>query len=87
MGASANHVKWLVLRQSMSMVMAGVLLGTAAALAAARMLEHLVPGVRSAEPVAFGAMTLVLLLAAFLVSFIPAYRAGKVEPMRALRQD
>lgn len=87
LGATARDVLQLVLRQSLGMILAGAVLGIAAALAAARLLEHLVPGVRSAEPVAFGAMILVLMVAALSASFVPARRASKVEPMRALRQE
>jgi ABC-type antimicrobial peptide transport system permease subunit len=87
LGATARDVLQLVLRQSLGMILTGTVLGIAAALAAARLLEHLVPGVHSAEPVAFGVMILVLIVAALSASFVPARRASKVEPMRALRQE
>jgi putative ABC transport system permease protein len=58
-----------------------------AAFAAARLLEHLVPGVRSTDPLAFLTMIIVLVLAALLASFVPARRASRVDPMKALRQE
>jgi putative ABC transport system permease protein len=59
----------------------------AGAFAAARLLEHLIPGVRSTDPLAFVAMILVLVVAALSASFVPARRASRVDPMSALRQE
>ena len=87
LGASRRNIIRLVLGQSLGMLFIGTLLGVGAALAMARLLEHLVPGVRSAEPLAFAAMILVLIIAALAASFIPARRASNVDPMRALRQE
>jgi putative ABC transport system permease protein len=55
----------------------------AGAFAAARLLEHLIPGVRSTDPLAFVAMILVLVVAALSASFVPARRASRVDPMSA----
>jgi predicted permease len=87
LGATARNVMGLVLRQSLGMIFAGAIVGIIAAFAASRLLEHLVPGVRSTDPVAFVAMIVVLILAALLASFIPARRASRVDPMKALRQE
>jgi putative ABC transport system permease protein len=78
---------WLVLRQSLGMILVGVVLGAAAAFAAARLLGSLVPGVGSAEPFTFAVMISLLVGAALLASFVPAYRASRVDPMSALRQE
>jgi putative ABC transport system permease protein len=69
------------------MIFVGVGVGLAIALAAARLLERLVAGVRSAEPSTFAIMTSVLVAAALLASFLPARRASRVDPMSALRQE
>jgi predicted permease len=87
LGATARNVMGLVLRQSVGMIIAGAVVGMAAAFAAARLLEHLVPGVRSTDPVAFAAMIVVLVLAALSASLVPARRASRVDPMSALRQE
>jgi predicted permease len=87
LGANAGDVMGLVLRQSVGMILAGTGLGVGAAFAASRLLEHLVPGVRSTDPLAFATMVLVLVIAALLASFIPARRASQVDPMNALRQE
>jgi len=86
-GASARDVVRLVLRQSLVMIIAGVAVGVAAALVAARLLEHLVEGVRSVEPLTLAMMIGVLVAAALFASFLPARRASRVDPMRALREE
>ena len=87
LGATAGNVMWLVMRQSIAMILAGVGFGTIAALAAARSLEHAVEGMRQIEPSSFAVMIPVLVAAALLASFIPARRASRIDPISALRQD
>ena len=87
LGATAHDCMRLVLRQSLGMIFAGVGVGLAAALVAARLLERLVEGVRSTDPLTFATMISVLVLAALFASFLPARRASRVDPMSALRQD
>jgi ABC-type antimicrobial peptide transport system permease subunit len=87
MGASAAQVVWLVLRQSLRMIFPGVVLGIAGALAAARLLMHLVDGMRPVEPLTFAVMILVLIAAALFASFVPARRASRVDPLVALRYE
>jgi predicted permease len=87
LGASAGNVTWLVLRQSLGMILLGVGIGAAAALAAGRLLERLVEGVRPAQPSTFAIVIPVLVAAALFASFVPARRASRVDPMSALRQE
>jgi predicted permease len=87
LGASAHDVMRLVLRQSLRIICAGVGVGLAIAFAAARLLERLVAGVRSAEPSTFAIMISVLVAAALFASFLPARRASRVNPISALRQE
>jgi len=87
LGATAPSVMWLVLRQSLLMILAGVTLGTAAAWVATRSLVRLVEGVREAEPSTFAVMISLLVIAALGASLIPAQRASRVDPVKALRQD
>ncbi|HEX5226078.1 MAG TPA: ABC transporter permease, partial [Bryobacteraceae bacterium] len=87
LGASATEVRWMVLRQSLVMTLSGVGVGILGAIAAGRVLMRLVEGVRSIEPIAFAAMIAVLVVAALAASFVPAHRASRVDPMKALRQE
>lgn len=87
LGATARDVMRLVLRQSLGMIFAGVGVGTAAAFVAGRILERLVTGVHSTEPLTIAVMVSILVVAALFASFIPARRASRVDPMSALRQE
>lgn len=87
LGASAAEVIWLVLRQSLGMILGGVGVGAVAALAAGRVLQHLVEGMQPTEVSTFVATIPVLLMAALFASYLPARRASQIDPMSALRQE
>jgi predicted permease len=87
LGATPSNLMSLVLRQSLGMIGIGACIGLLAGLAAARVLKHLVAGVRSTEPSTFIVMISVLVLAALFASFLPARRASRTEPMSVLRQE
>src|SRR2546423_1872213 len=87
LGASARDVMRLVLRQSLGMIFAGVGVGIFVALAAGRLLVHLVDGMRPTALSAFPITAPLLLLAALFASLIPARRATRIDPISALRQE
>jgi putative ABC transport system permease protein len=87
LGASASDVMRLVLRQSLGMIFTGVGVGILGALAAGRLLVHLVDGMRSNELSTFAITIPVLIAAALFASFLPARRASRIDPMSALRQE
>ena len=87
LGARPADVLWLVLRQSLGLIFVGVSVGIVAALAAGRILQHSVEGMRPTEASALAIMIPVLVLAALFASFVPARRASRIDPMTALRQD
>lgn len=87
LGATAQNVMGLVFRQSLGMILVGIGLGAAGALAAGRLLMRLVPGVQFMEPSTFVIMTSILLFATLFASFLPARRASRVDPIQALRQE
>ncbi len=85
LGAQAGDVVRLVLQQGLTLALCGVTLGLAGAVAAARVLQSLLFGVRATDPLTFGAAALVLLAVALLACWIPARRAARVDPLVALR--
>jgi ABC-type antimicrobial peptide transport system permease subunit len=87
LGATAHDVVRLVLRQSLGMISLGIALGTCAALAAGHLLERLVEGMQPTEASSFALTIPILVTAALIASFVPARRASRVDPMKALRQD
>jgi ABC-type antimicrobial peptide transport system permease subunit len=86
-GASASDVLWLVLRQSLKMIVVGISLGSIAAFAAGRLLQNLVEGMRPVNAATYVMMISLLILAALLASFVPARRASVIDPVKALRQE
>jgi predicted permease len=87
LGATGGDVIWLVLRQSLAMILPGVALGTLAALAAGRVLLRLVEGMRPADPLTLIGMISLLTVTALVASFVPARRAARVDAVHALRSD
>jgi ABC-type antimicrobial peptide transport system permease subunit len=87
LGARPGAVIWLVLRQSLGMIVIGVALGAGVALAAARALHMLVTGMQPVEIASFALTIPILVVAALFASFLPARRASRVDPVIALRQE
>jgi predicted permease len=87
LGATVGDVMRLVLRQSLGMILVGAGIGSVAALAAGKLLERLIAGVKPAEPLTFTVTISVLLVAALFASFVPARRASRLDPVKALRQE
>ncbi len=85
LGAETGTVLRLVLRQGGALVGAGVAVGAAAALGGARLLAGMLFGVGPADPATFVAVAAVLGGVALAASAVPAVRASRVDPVRALR--
>jgi predicted permease len=85
LGAQRSDVLRLVLRQGALLAVAGIVVGTAAALAATRLLEGLLYGVSATDPLSFVAVIAVLITVALVASWIPAQRATRVEPVSVMR--
>ena len=86
LGASSDHVLWSVLGRGLKLVLIGIAIGTAIALAAARPLAAMLSGLSPSDPVAFVGTALALTMVGLAASYIPARRATRVDPMKALRQ-
>jgi predicted permease len=87
LGARRNRVLWLVLRDALVLVGAGVVLGLPASVAAAHAVSALLFGVKAADPGAFVWTGLVLLAVGTAAAFLPAWRSASMDPMRALRHE
>ncbi len=87
LGARAADVLSLVVRQGLSLVAIGLVLGVVGALAAARVMTGLLFGVRANDPVTLVAVTLFLGIVALLASYLPARRATQIAPVTALRHE
>ena len=87
LGANARDVMRMVFRQSLGMIVLGGAIGIAASLAAGQVLKAQVAGMRSTDLLTYATMISLLAAAALFASFIPARRASRVDPVKALRQD
>jgi predicted permease len=85
LGAGAREVVQLFLRQGFGVVLTGVMLGGALALATTRFLGAWLFGVGSADPLSFGVGAAVLLAVTLIAAYLPARRATRVDPMVAMR--
>ncbi len=87
LGARTLDVLTLVLRQGLRLAAGGVVLGLAGALALTRVLTSLLYGVSATDPWVFGGMSVVLGSIVLGGSLIPAWRAARTDPLRALRYE
>ncbi len=87
LGAETHDVIWLVLRQAMFPVVAGVLIGMILCAAVSTVFSAILFGLSPLDPGSFVFMPLFLVTVAVLASYIPARRAMRVDPMVALRYE
>ena len=87
LGAQRKDVLELVVTQGLKLVVTGVAIGIAGALALTRFLSNMLYGVKPTDSLTFVAVSLLLMAAALLACYIPARRATKVDPMVALRYE
>ena len=87
LGAGASNLLRLVLSRGLALTGAGVLLGAAAALLLTRLLGNLLYQVSPRDPLAFGSAFAVMTVTALAACFLPAWRATRTDPMRALRTE
>jgi predicted permease len=87
LGAGRGEMMKMILGQGMRLVIAGVVLGLAAAFGLTRLLAGLLFGVKAGDPLTFVAVAVILTSVALLAAFVPAQRATRVDPILALRQE
>ncbi|MBS0656867.1 MAG: ABC transporter permease [Verrucomicrobia bacterium] len=85
LGATRANIMGLIVRESLTLVALGVALGLLAAAFSARVLQASLYGLSSIDPLTYAATALLLLAVALAASSVPALRASRIDPARALR--
>jgi ABC-type antimicrobial peptide transport system permease subunit len=85
LGARQQDVRTMVVRQGVLLAVGGVTIGLLLALGLSRLVTRLLYGVDPADPLTFVMIPFVLLVIAALATFVPAWRASRVDPVEALR--
>lgn len=86
LGAAPASVRWLVLRRTLMVTTAGLVVGIVASLAAARQLGALLHGVSPSDPLVLAVSSAVLLATTLAAGYLPARRASRIDPLTVLRQ-
>jgi putative ABC transport system permease protein len=87
LGASRGAILWMVLRETLLLTFAGLAIGIPCALAASRLVGHLLFGVSANDLATLTIVALVLAAVAAFAGYIPARRATRVDPLLALRYE
>ena len=87
LGASAGLVQRDVLTKTLRLALAGVVFGTLGSLALSKWIKSLLFGTTPTDPVVFSGVVLLLCAVALLAAYLPARRASRIDPMRALRTE
>ena len=86
LGAQAGDVQRMIVRQGMTLTLAGVGVGLAGAVGLSRVLNSLLFGTNAIDPTTFAAISVLLGLVALVACYLPARRAARVDPIKALAQ-
>lgn len=87
LGAQRGDVLKLILRQGMLLTLIGLVVGLAASVALTRFFAGLLYGISPTDFATFAAITILQVVVALIASYIPARRATKVDPLRALKYE
>jgi predicted permease len=87
LGASTRDVLGMVVGQGLLLTLAGLLIGAVAAFSLTRLMSTMLYEVKATDPVVFLLAPAVLLVIAAIACYVPAYRATRIDPIRALRYE
>lgn len=87
LGAHRSNVRWLMMRETLTLVLVGLVIGLLASLAGTRVTSTLLFGLKPNDPLTIGLATLLLITVSAFAGYLPARRAARVDPMTALRDE
>ena len=87
LGAEGRDIRGMILKETFFMLAAGVLIGVPASMGAARAVQSQLYGVRPFDPMTLATATLLITVVMLAAGWLPAWRAARVDPMAALRDE
>ena len=87
LGARGGSIAWMILRETLYLVLAGLVLGVPVALIGARLISTQLFGLSPTDPLTLVGAAVVLIAVAMLAGYLPARRAARVNPLNALRYE
>src|SRR6185369_445783 len=84
LGARGGNIAWMVLRETLLLILAGLVLGVPAALIGAKLISAQLFGLKPTDPLTLIGAAVVLTVVALLAGYLPARRASRVDPLKAL---
>jgi predicted permease len=87
LGARGGNIAWMILRETLYLVLAGLVIGVPAALIGAKLISAQLFGLKPADPLTLIGASVVLTIVALLAGYVPARRASRVNPLNALRYE
>jgi ABC-type antimicrobial peptide transport system permease subunit len=87
LGASARQILGSVIGEGLRLTIAGLVIGVALSLLAGRAIGSLLFGVTPTDPSTYAGVIVVLAAASLSACYVPAWRASRVEPVEALREE
>ena len=87
LGARGGNIAWMILRETLYLVLAGLVIGVPAALLGAKLISAQLFGLKPTDPLTLIGASLVLTIVALLAGYLPARRASRVNPLNALRYE
>jgi ABC-type antimicrobial peptide transport system permease subunit len=86
-GAQHSNAIWLVLRDSVSWVAAGIFIGLPLGVSGTHWIKSFLFGVPAVDPLAISAAVFLIVILSSFAAYFPARRAATIDPMRALRHE
>jgi ABC-type antimicrobial peptide transport system permease subunit len=87
LGATAGDVRRQIMRDTLILAAIGIAIGAAVSLALARVISTLLYATSATDPLTFAVMVGLLATVALVAGYLPARRASRIDPMRALRSE
>jgi predicted permease len=87
LGAGGRDIAWMILRETLLLIVVGLALGVPTALFSARLVSSQLFGLNPSDPVTLIGAAVILSVVALLAGFVPARRASRVNPLVALRYE